>query len=298
MRAATLLFPLGLALTTIQAPQEPQQLLPGVLPDAASDEARRAWKELCEGTLAATPIRDFDLKFDLRTRDESNRTHDVGAHIRFLGPKYLWSMIAESGQGHVRNDEGDFLLDGKTGEAVKLIGREGAEDIRQIDETIAIARNFVALTDPRSVRIAALERVGGPPPILPPKLASSATRLSWLAVESPDLRLYRLRSRAGEKEPLVRALLGIDPQRKRIELALIHEDLGDRPLLGSTLLVDLSGHFEKDGFVVPRRIDVYQVDTEVEPWCFRAKPSSVLSVKNEDFDLRPDLKPEDFAIGR
>ncbi|MDP6409491.1 MAG: hypothetical protein QGI46_08950 [Planctomycetota bacterium] len=273
-------------------PQADDALRPGVLPADATPAARAAWAVLCEGTLAPEPITAFDVSFHLRARGEE--PHDVDTRIRFSSPGYLRSEVRETGRGHLRGDRGDWLLDGER--EVRLLGREGAEDIRQIEETVAVARNFIALTDPRSVRIAGLDLLEAPPPELPAGLAEHGARLSWLSLLSPDLRLSldRAPPAAAHGVPLYRALIGSHPRTGNIELAILQEGDGPRRIGRTTLLLELRGHFERDGFSIPREVLIYGADATARPAQFVSVPRVQLWVDDEGLDLRAPLTPADF----
>ncbi|HJP02485.1 MAG TPA: hypothetical protein QF764_12020 [Planctomycetota bacterium] len=278
---------------TQDAPQvDDGELRPGVLPSDATPEARAAWAVLCEATLAPEPISAFDVSFHLRSRGDE--PHDVDTRIRFLSPSYLRSEVRETGRGHLRGDRGDWLLDGDS--ELRLLGRGGAEDIRQIEETVAVARNFIALTDPRSVRIAGLSLLDGPPAELPDGFAGRGADLSWLALRSPDLRLTldRAPTSAANRAPLYRALIGSDPLTGRIEFAIVQRDDGPRHIERTTLLLQLRGHFERDGFQVPREILIFGADPAARPRRFQSVPRLQLWVDDEGLDLRAPLTPADF----
>ena len=179
---------------------------------------------------------------------------------------------------------------------LRLLGRGGAEDIRQIEEPVAVARNFIALTDPRSVRIAGLSLLDGPPAELPDGFAGRGADLSWLALRSPDLRLTldRAPTSAANRAPLYRALIGSDPLTGRIEFAIVQRDDGPRRIERTTLLLQLRGHFERDGFQVPREIRIYGADPTARPRRFQSVPRLQLWVDDEGLDLRAPLTPADF----
>ena len=194
--------------------------------------------------------------------------------------------------GNLRGPQGDWLIDGD--EKVRLVGREGAGDRAQIDEVIGIARNFIALTDPASLRLASIELVDRPPGGLPTHLTEAAAGLDWLAVTSPDFRLYSTPKRDGNAPPLFRALLGVDRVKHEVGLALIHEAGTAPTMLETTLLVHLQDQHAVGGYVVPRAIHVYRIDPQSRPWRFEEKPRSELTLRDTGLDLAPRLAPADF----
>jgi hypothetical protein len=267
-------------------------LMPGELPPGTSPAARALWERLLAATLAPAPVRSFDLRFYLVHRREGPGTNTTQARIRFLWPAFVRASL-QSGREHVRGPEGDWLIDHE--ERVRLIGREGAEDKKQIDETISIARNFLALSDPLSLRLAELAALAGPPEGLPPALVGRARELDWLALTSPDFRLYRSAERpAGAPPPLYRALLGIDRIAGQAELAWIAEAGAPGSLASSALLVHLQHHERRSGFLVPMRLAVYEISELGLPRAFREEPSSELTLKQDGVDLRATLAPADF----
>lgn len=271
-------------------------LVPGELPAGTSESARSLWRSVVATALAPEPVRAFDLSFFLLQRSEGPQTNNVKARIQFLAPGFVRAMLQKSGREHLRGPEGDWLIDGE--ERVRLVGREGAEDVRQIDDVVGIARNFVALTNPAALRIARLEIVSAPPAELPARFGELAPRLSWIAVQSPDFRLPGS-SAAGApvSSASLEALLGVDPASHRIQLALIRELGAQRPGEEERILLQLLDPQLHGGFLVPRRILLFQLAREARPPRLREEPSSELTLMRNGIDLRADLVPEDFLPG-
>jgi len=270
-------------------------VLPGQLPAGVSEEARRRWQALEAAVLAKKPIDSFSLVFYLRQRDpERPKSNDAKLAFRFLAPDYLRADL-DSGRAHLRGPEGDFVIDKERTIPIP-VGREGTEDRRQLDEMAAIARNFVALTDPRTLRITALEVLEAPPSELPGDLVEEGGKLDWLLVKSPDFHLYREASTPGEAGlPIYAARLGVDAESGEIRLAAIRRDRVEAEREPETArLVRLSDYHRRDGFLVPHRVELRDPDRRTKPWRFRNVPTSELTLRRSVGSLGAGLLPGDF----
>ena len=100
--------------------------------------------------------------------------------------------------------EGPFLINGD--QKIRLRQRrEDEADLRQIAETQSIARNFLALTDPGSLRIASLAEGATPPPGLPPELEARAPPAALARRTQPGLPAGPHGRARGRGPPLPRA---------------------------------------------------------------------------------------------
>jgi hypothetical protein len=268
-------------------------LVPGALPADAPPEAREAWQRACRSMVApgSTGKRAaaFDLQFDLRLREPEGGVgrNESEMRFRYIDAQRFARFSLSSGREHVLGPKGPWLIDGE--ERIRLADtRENLEDLRQIDETVAIARNFLALTDPSGLRIASLARLERPPSTVPAPLAARAERLVWLDAQSPDFRL--LRAEGQRADGLYRVRLGTHPETGRIELALVGQDRG--PEADRAVLVELKELEPLDGFLVPRQLLVYEIDTALEPRRFGELPT--LDLYRTGGTLLPRLTPEDF----
>jgi hypothetical protein len=270
----------------------PSPLVPGALPKDAAPDAVAAWQRACRAMVApgSTGRRAaaFDLQFDMRLRDlEGPGRNEAVLRFRYLDAQRYVRSSLQSGREHVLGPKGPWLIDGK--QRIQLADtRENQDDLRQIEETIAIARNFLALTDPSALRIAALARLDRPPQTVPAPLAARAERLVWLDVQSPDFRL--LRAEGPRADGLYRVRLGTHPETGRIELALVGQDRG--PEAERAVLVELQELEPLDGFLVPRQLLVYEIDPTLEPRRFGELPT--LDLYRKGGTLLPSLAPEDF----
>ena len=276
-----------------------EPVLPGQLPKGASKAARARWQALLDGVLARKPIESFNLYFYLRQRNPDPRrpeVHDTDLAFSFLAPGYLRAEL-ETGLMHLRGPDGDFLITKE--EVVPIVaGREGIEDRKQLDEMAAIARNFIGLTDPRTLRLVSLELLEQPPRELPRDLSAEGAKLDWLAVKSPDFYLYRTPDADTSKSPpIYLARLGIDSKSGEVRVALIHLDRDDTNTVDTVRMVHLSKYTRRDGFLVPHQIHIHGADTSGKhgaEWRFSDKPTSELTMRSRVGRLGARLKPEDF----
>lgn len=279
---------------------EGRPLLPGVLPRDTAPEAAEAWERTCRAHLAPgaerRAVSAFDVTLDVRYKASTTQTNDFQARYRFLAPRYL-RATTESRREQIRGPEGDWLVDPATQEKLRLdIGRTNEEDRRQLDESVAIAKNFVALFDPRSLRIASLARGAGVPKGLPPGSRARAEQCAWLDVVSPDFQLHRTKPKTkGSVQAAVHVALGIDAQTSRVAFALIHDGAGQAQLSDTTLFIELERFKPLDGFVVPHHIRVYETEPSRRPVEFRSEPSSDIYVVDGKANLRASLVPADFV---
>ncbi|MCA8979925.1 MAG: hypothetical protein H6831_13150 [Planctomycetes bacterium] len=286
-----------------------EPIRPGVIPAGTTESAANAWRNIAAATGFKGAVQSFDLYFNLILRQEE-LDNQMSAHLRFLRPGYVFAELG-SGRSHLRGPEGDYLIDGK--EVIHLIGREGAEDKKQIDRTAALARNFVGLVDPTKLRILQLVELDAPPANLPADIESRdywghpeknvaeiGAGLKWLSLRSPD---FELESANGAGKSAVRScLIGYAPDTLDVELAVIQADVDGEPRRSvdrndpGTLVVVLGRHERRavDEVRVPRWIGIFDV---VDPATgkFRKRPGSelVLDAKRPG-TFRADLKPDDF----
>jgi hypothetical protein len=287
------------------APQPPaaERLLPGELPASAAPEARQAWERMCQATAvdpARARVEGFILTFDATVYSKERQSNDLSdVTYRYLEPGWVRMSLA-SDRERMRGPEGDFVIE--KGRSVPLVGREYAEDRRELEQTLAVMKSFVGLTDPRSLRVASLERKGGPPPGLPESLHQTVRssfgksevrkvepqKLVWLEVVSPDLR----RSARAERSGLQRAQVGLDPETHLPLLAVLSEERSGGSGGGEPLLVELFDFRELDGYRVPFRVRSYLSDASAGPLRY-GRPSVELWLKGGT--LRPKLAPADFV---
>jgi hypothetical protein len=192
-----------------------------------------------------------------------------------------------------RGPDSDWFDDGTRHERIRLgIGREYQEDRRQLDQWQSIAKDFVGLTDPKSLRIAKLETLSAPPAALPTKLAARGAQLAWVRVTSPDFRLVDVLS----PDRLFRAALGRDPKSGWVELALIEEDVPSPELRPNAALLELKQPKPLEGLVVPKNILVRSVDAAKKTFAFAEEAGMDLVLHIPGSTLRASFTPQDFAL--
>jgi hypothetical protein len=194
----------------------------------------------------------------------------------------------------MRGARGDFLVD-KSG-VYPLKGRDYAEDRRELDETVAVARLFVGLTDPGRLRLASLALLPAPPANLPEPLVKKAAELDWLVLESPDFRVHA----DGRTATLDRVELGLERETHVPVLALVTDPADPR----SAVLARLENYQPLDGYRVPWKVATWRVadgqaaagpaagDAQRRPLAFEPKPAVRLWLV--EGKLRPALEPTDF----
>jgi hypothetical protein len=284
------------------APVAPQDagapLVPGELPADVSEAALGAWNELCRATgiagvenAAERRVRAFDLQFEGRVRPRGKQSNDFDIErFLYLDPGWV-SMTLKSGRRRLRGPEGDYLVDSKRGTVVRLQGREMAEDIRELGDTVRIARTFVSMTHPGALRLARLRTLDAPPSGLPAKLKATAGELHWLELISPDFHSVAPRHLADGREPLFRVRLGLHPETRLPAMAVIHED-DPGGALETAVLLELGGYKKVDGFQVPSVVKTHAPDASVSPWVFAERPAMELWLLKGS--LRPKLTEKDF----
>jgi hypothetical protein len=188
-------------------------------------------------------------------------------------------------------------------EVIELVGREAREDRRQVDEMLAIARNFVAVSDLSRTRLTRLELLEEPPEGLPRTLKRAARKLEWIRVASPDFALLedQVRRPAAGKKPVFRVDLGLSREEEDAGLpaiAIVHEEVegagtgASRP--APPMLIELRVWQPcKDGFRVPRWIQVYRQVSAPGAKVFQEKAAQDITIR--EVDLRPTFTAEDFA---
>jgi len=267
-------------------------LVPGALPANCDPAAAAAWQALCAavGATADHPrVRAFELEFEGRARREgASNDFDIES-FQYLEPGWV-RMTLKSGRVRLRGPAGDYLLDTKRKTTVPLRGKDLANDIRELDDTVRIARSFVALTDPANVRLAALAG-GMPPPSLPEKFRERGAALAWLDLTSPDFHA-RAPGIDGAPEPLYRVRIGCDPATHVPALAVIHEAVEGRMRLETAMLFEFSGYAVLDGYQVPWKVRTFAPDPERSPWVFEERPSLELWLLSGS--LAPELAEADF----
>lgn len=278
-------LPLLITLTALACPTLAQTPTPAT--SSASPEARALWERACRasGPAEREPLRAFQLTAEVRSRT-GVQSNDAKIDYRFLAPDCIrFALPSKNETGRFGPAPEQYWL--KSGEGVVVLaGREFKEDRRAVDDMLALAKNYAALSNPARLNLLALEL----PPVpadLGPELQKRTKKLVWLALESPDFALVR--GEAGADRPGV----------YRVELGLGEKDLPSVAIVRAKdkpgtdpLLVEFSRYEERDGFRIPFALLVHVLDRSQSPATFAAEASQEVYVKTAA--LRPAFTVEDF----
>ncbi len=279
-------------------------LAPGRLPASTTAQARSAFERILSArTVPGEPdarVTAFDLALDLRLRASERQTNELpNARYAYLEPGYL---LADTGKGqmHLRGPKGDWLVDTRANPGRALVrlevGRENAEDRRQIEDAVDVARLFVGLIDPRALRVQKFAQAEVPAGLLPPAQLEAARKLAWFELATPDVR-----PGAGNATG-ARLLLGTPPEGGLPSLVIADDVRAPAGVNPTTSCVLIPEWRAIDGWSVPRRVQVFlpQVvevegaagarSTVARGW--REHPAMDLVVKSGS--LKPRLVPADF----
>ncbi len=232
---------------------------PGKLPTSTSPEARAAWERLARavsgGATERKPVTGFDLALDLQLRIQENRSNAFpNARYAYMAPGYL---LADTGKGRsqMRGPKGDWLFDATQPNERALVrldvGRENAEDRRQLDEALDVARLFVLLVDARNVRVVRFVAAANPEAFAPTKLVGAAQALEWFELETPDVRPGTANKIGG------RILLGMVKDSGLPAMAFADDAAAPRRVNPTTSCIDLAEWKLFDGWLLPKKILVF-----------------------------------------
>lgn len=290
--------PNGLGAFAPQSPEPAQQEPSPLLPAEASPEARAAWAQVCAASRAEQgqqgPIRAFVIEAEVLTRD-GVQTNEFDVEYRYLAPSFIRFKLPsgrETGRGPGERYTGYWFKEKE--EIVRLVSRDHVEDRRLVDEMLAVAKNFLALSDLGRLRLQNLELVDQAPRGLPPELQRDGSKLDWIVVTSRDFALLGgTPPKEGDPAPLFRVDLGIDRKTHLPAMAMIFElrtqDL--RPGV-EPLLIRLDRYRIQDGFLVPHHLAVHRRQPGKVAFEFEPKAFQDIYVKTSR--LRPELVEGDF----
>lgn len=258
-------------------------LVPGALPLSATPAARERFQALCQATRTSKtptkPVLAFDLWLDVRVSSEGQSNEALKPlRYRWASPGFV-RFSTTSERELLRGPKGDFLLDPTRQEVLPLVGRELAEDRRQLEEWADLSRNFVSLSDPANLRLEELKVLEGPSRGLPSTRLKEASSLLWLAIVSPD---FRLPARTGAKPTdRVEAELGLDPKTLLPRLCLVKSLEGSNAQV--RLLIVCPSFRTQNERVVPQEVAIHEWDASSAS-C-REKPSLEFWLKkNSSFE--------------
>ena len=288
-------------------------LKPGVLPAGTDPAAGALFGELVAGSRLDEPgavqgaVTAFDLAFELIVRGEGVERNQFETRVRFAEPGHVRFAVRDQFEmGYGGKAYWQIMEDGYR----ELSGRDYAADRKRIVEVRAVCRNFLALAEPKRLRVSALRPVAGlqlrsaeevlldAPVVRPvPEDDEDAPRLlRWLEVESPDFDLaLGAVPDAPDASRLFRATIGIDPSSGRVAEALVQELGGGKPLLSTSTWVTLGRHLSIDGVLLPEAISV-RYPERTPPGAalrFEEKPREEMYLL--EGHLNPKLGPKAFT---
>src|SRR6185503_13268263 len=186
------------------APARPSQQAPvqaAGVPDATA-EARALWERVraASGDAQREPLHAFQFQAEVRARSGVQR-NDAKIDLRYLAPDCIRFLLASGNEtGRFGTAPEQYWMRTKES-TVLLAGREYKEDRKQVDDMLALVRNYVALSNPARLNLLGLELLPAAPADLGKGLAGRFKKLRWLAVESSDFAL--LRSEVAREAPVV-----------------------------------------------------------------------------------------------
>lgn len=267
-------------------PAPPAAATPVAVGDAA---ARALWEAITSAAVAKDTRRAtaFVLDFEATRYSGENQTNDASATYSYMEPGYV-RMVLKSGRERLRGPDGDWLID-KSG-ATRLVGRDFKQDIGELEESVAVARTFAHLSDPRGLSMEALRTLPAPPAVLPPKLRELAGGLDWLRLESRD---FRAPPRPGQgPAPLDVLELGVERATRTPRIAVLTDP--EHP--EGALALSLEGTVGVDGYRVPERVTAWRLDLSSVP--LRFPDRQTLDLWFTKGTLAPKLTPDDFRPRR
>ncbi len=276
-------------LLSTRAEVPPQETPPATSPTTSTAAPERAlWEKVCaaSGSASRAPLSAFQLEAEVLTRT-GVQTNEAKIDYRYLAPDCIRFMLpSKNTTGRFGPAPEQYWLQSADG-VVVLAGREYKEDRKSVDDMLALARNYVALSNPARLDLKALELVSAPAD-LPPELAKRARKLTWLALESPDFALVR--SEVERTAPaLYRVELGVRGEDHLPAFAIVREK---GTSAADPLLVEFSEYRPQDDFRLPFQLKVHVLDRTRTPLLFAEKPAQEVYVTSAA--LRPKLALEDF----
>lgn len=267
-------------------PQEASPQGPGI--QSATPEARASWERVCaaSGDAQREPLRAFQFRAEVLTRS-GVQSNEAKIDLRYLAPDCIRFLLASGNEtGRFGTAPEQYWMQTKESTVV-LAGREYKEDRKAVDDMLALAKNYVALSNPARLNLLALELLAAAPADLGKGLASRCKKLRWLALESADFAL--LRSEIGREAPVV----------YRVELGVREDDLPAVAIVRERgkpstdpLLVEFSEYKAQDAFHLPFQLRVYPLDRTQTPPAFVEKAAQEVYVTTAV--LRPALALADF----
>lgn len=271
----------------VAAASQPAQSAPAPLAPVLEPAALARFEQLClaiEGPTRLPQLAAFELDVEILTRAEQGTNND-DALISWSAPDRLrFALRSGRVQGH--GPSGYWMRDDK--QRVELKGREFVEDRRQIDEQLALCRNFATLVRPRSWQLERLVLLRQAPSELSDRLRATALALDWLELASPSFELpgetpaggpaKRYLVQVGLERALLAPAAGAssgapNPDAHRARIVCIHERR-DGVDVGEPWCLVLDHYATIDGLLVPKFVFARRPDVARAPWQFEEEPST------------------------
>ncbi|MAB78949.1 MAG: hypothetical protein CMJ89_06280 [Planctomycetes bacterium] len=259
----------------------------------ATPMTRATWRELCQASLGdARPVTAFRLDAQTKIR-EGSRRNEGRISYHYLAPdclRFRFSKDRELGRFGLRSKE--YWMR-ENDEVIWLKTRDYQSDRESIEEMAALAKNYLALSDPKHLRIDRIALLTEPPEEASPAIGRRYRKLTWLSVTSPDFALFGSND-AREPRTTYRVDLGLRPRDEEHawapEVAIIRTVSGGGRRSKQAILLRLYAYREQDGFHIPFELAVHSLDGTGT--AFEQEPAQEVWIT--EADLRPDLKVEDF----
>ena len=286
-----------------------------------------------DGQVTPAP-NSFHLEAEVVTRDGSS-TNQLDVDYSFLSPHFVRFLLPsnrQTGRGPSGKGLSSYWL--KDGEKVqRLDTRENKEDRRLVKEMTALARNFLALTDPDRIRLSRLDLLEGPPVELPRvvrgELASVIRRAAraleetgatptegaqdtdlvadvvWIRLQTPDFDLVRREGEARDARRDQLVSLAIGPRGLPL-VAVVQDPRSSRggPLEADASLILLGAWVrdENDHYITPRWIRVFRPEPvpleaptpDAPAQAWAFGKRPVQDITLKKADLHPNFVPTDF----
>ena len=262
----------------------------------ATRGAQLTWEAMCKASLGdSAPITAFHIEAKAKSRDKDQRNEGEVAYS-FMAPHCVRFKISKTTEmGRSGRKKADYWMRDKD-EVITLKSKDYKADRESIRDMAILAQNYIALSNPKRLRLQKLEALHRAPREARQAVGRHVKDLSWLSITSPDFALLgREDDPFATEETLYRVDFGLRPQEH--EFAWTPEVVIVRtlPKAGETeesLLLRLFEYKEKDGFRIPHQIAVHHRDYSRMGHPFKLDPTQEIWIK--DVDLRAEFQVADF----
>ena len=296
--AALLVGSLGAQTPAPEQAQEPDPT-ESVLAQA-TPMTRETWELLCRASLGdSAPISAFRIVAKTKIREGDKRNEGMISYS-YMAPHCLrFQLTKKNEMGRFGRRKSQYWMR-ENKEVIWLKTRDYQADREWIQGMAALARNYIALSDPKRLRLERLELMSKPPAEARQAAGRDYKKLTWISITSPDFAL--LESDAAPAAPQsYRVDLGLRPRGEEFEwtpaVAIVRtlpregEGSGERETARSVLL-RLYKYAEQDGFRIPFELAVHHRDTSRMGMPFKELPAQEIWIQQAD--LRAEFQVEDF----